>query len=53
MTGADDDPGMIFTANLPRAEATDTYVFRGDGGPETFEPFFTYHGFRYLEITGT
>lgn len=52
MIGADDDPGMIFTANLPRAEATDTYVFRGDGGPETFEPFFTYHGFRYLEITG-
>lgn len=52
MTGSDDEPGMIFTANLPRADATDTYVFKGDPDGETFEPFFTYHGFRYLEITG-
>ncbi len=52
MTGADGDPGTIFTANLPRADATDTYVFRGDNGEETFEPQFTYHGFRYLEISG-
>ncbi|MGN1121413.1 MAG: family 78 glycoside hydrolase catalytic domain, partial [Eubacteriales bacterium] len=52
MAGADDDPGMIFTGNLPRADATDTYVFRGDKGEETFEPFFVYHGFRYVEITG-
>lgn len=52
MSGADGDPGTIFTANLPRAEATDTYVFKGDPNGETFEPFFTYHGFRYLEITG-
>ena len=52
MTGADGDPGTIFTGNLPRADATDTYVFKGDENGETFEPFFTYHGFRYLEITG-
>lgn len=52
IVGADDAPGMIFTKNLPRAEATDTYVFKGCPDGETFEPFFTYHGFRYLEITG-
>lgn len=52
MQGADGAPGTLYVGNLPRADATDTYVFRGDGGEETFEPFFTYHGFRYLEITG-
>lgn len=52
ISGNDDITGMIFTKNLPRAEATDTYVFKGCADGETFEPFFTYHGFRYLEITG-
>jgi alpha-L-rhamnosidase len=33
------------------AEATDLYVLRG-GGPEVHEPRFTYHGFRYVEMTG-
>ncbi len=52
MANATGIPGTIYTGNLPRADATDTYVFRGDADGETFEPFFTYHGFRYLEITG-
>lgn len=52
MSGATGEPGTLYTGNLPRADATDTYVFRGDKESETFEPFFTYHGFRYLEITG-
>lgn len=52
MSGATGEVGTLYTGNLPRADATDTYVFRGDKGAETFEPFFTYHGFRYLEITG-
>jgi alpha-L-rhamnosidase len=30
---------------------TDIYVCRG-GGVETWEPRFTYHGFRYVEVTG-
>lgn len=30
---------------------TDTYVARG-GGEEVWEPRFTYHGFRYVEMTG-
>lgn len=43
--------GTIYTANLRNAEATDTYILKG-GGEETFEPHFTFHGFRYVEITG-
>ena len=33
------------------AKQTDSFTRRG-GGVETFEPHFTYHGFRYVEITG-
>lgn len=33
------------------AQATDTYILRGDGH-ETYEPRFTYHGFRYVEVAG-
>ena len=33
------------------AEATDRYTLRGDG-PETWEPGFTFHGFRYVELEG-
>jgi alpha-L-rhamnosidase len=43
--------GTIYTENLRRAEATDTYTLRGDG-TEVFEPHFTYHGFQYVELTG-
>jgi len=45
------DNGMINTANLGPAKATDTYILRGEG-VETYEPRFTYHGFRYVELTG-
>ena len=43
--------GTIYTANLRNAEATDFYILRG-GGEETFAPHFTFHGFRYVEVTG-
>jgi len=43
--------GSLYVANLRAAKATDTYILKG-GGPETFEPHFTFHGFRYVEITG-
>ncbi|MEU8956327.1 alpha-L-rhamnosidase [Streptomyces sp. NPDC048518] len=46
-----DDDGMIYTANLRTARATDTYTLKG-GGKETYEPRFTFHGFRYVEVTG-
>jgi alpha-L-rhamnosidase len=44
--------GTLVTENLRSARATDTYVLRGDPKGETWSPRFTYHGFRYVEITG-
>ncbi len=43
--------GSIYTTNLRAAKATDTYTLRG-GGAESWEPAFTFHGFRYVEVTG-
>jgi alpha-L-rhamnosidase len=43
--------GTIYTANLRTAKAEDTYTLKGQG-IETYEPRFTYHGFRYVEVTG-
>ncbi|MET7368107.1 alpha-L-rhamnosidase [Streptomyces sp. NPDC005566] len=43
--------GTIYTTNLRTARATDTYTLKG-GGLETYEPRFTFHGFRYVEVTG-
>ncbi|HEX7189021.1 MAG TPA: family 78 glycoside hydrolase catalytic domain, partial [Actinomycetes bacterium] len=43
--------GSIYTANLRGARATDYYTF-ATNQPETYEPSFTFHGFRYVEITG-
>ena len=37
--------------NLRDAKQTDVYIY-GKDGPAVFEPRFTYHGFRYVEITG-
>ena len=34
-----------------RALATDVYVMKGEGR-EVYEPRFTFHGFRYVEVTG-
>ncbi|MHC4204092.1 MAG: family 78 glycoside hydrolase catalytic domain [Planctomycetota bacterium] len=43
--------GTIYTTNLRAARCTDTYICKGNG-EETWEPRFTFHGFRYVEITG-
>lgn len=43
--------GSLYTANLRGAKATDYYTFAGSS-PETYSPTFTFHGFRYVEITG-
>ena len=43
--------GTLYTANLRSARSTDTYFCKG-GGVETWEPHFTFHGFRYVEVTG-
>lgn len=41
----------VYTANLRGARATDHYTLKGQG-TEVFEPSFTSHGFRYIEVTG-
>ena len=41
--------GELGTRPLRTALATDRYTLRG-GAPETWEPAFTFHGFRYAEV---
>lgn len=41
--------GKLYTDNLRKAEATDTYILAGKG-EEIFRPLFTYHGFQFVEI---
>jgi alpha-L-rhamnosidase len=43
--------GTLYMANLRGAKCEDHYTLKGDG-PELYEPRFTYHGFRFVEITG-
>ena len=45
------DDGSAYTINLRSARAVDTYVLKG-GGEEVWEPRFTFHGFRYVQVTG-
>ena len=42
--------GRIYTTNLRTAAQTD--VVTSDGEIESWEPLFTFHGFRYVEISG-
>jgi len=43
--------GSLYTTNLRAARCTDGYVLKG-GAVEVWEPSFTFHGFRYVEVTG-
>src|SRR5215211_6870633 len=45
-----DPDGTIYTENLRSARQTDTYILKGEG-KEVYEPRFTFHGFRYVEVT--
>ncbi len=45
------EDGDLSTTDLRSADATDTYVARGDA-VERYEPRFTYHGFRYAQVSG-
>lgn len=44
--------GNLQPIDLRGAQQTDTYVLKG-GGAEVYEPRFTCHGFRYVEISGS
>jgi alpha-L-rhamnosidase len=43
--------GMINRANIRNAKSRDVYILKG-GGWESYHAHFTYHGFRYVEVTG-
>lgn len=44
--------GTLYTENYRSAKSTDHYTCHGRGGFEQWEPVFTFHGFRYVELSG-
>jgi len=44
--------GTVYNENLRQAISLDEFTFAGTGKIETFEPHFTFHGYRYAQITG-
>ncbi|HZH66891.1 MAG TPA: glycoside hydrolase family 78 protein [Flavisolibacter sp.] len=46
-----DKKGNFYTENLRSAKQQNTYVLKG-GTEETFEPHFTWQGFRYVKVQG-
>ena len=46
-----DKEGNFYTTNLRAAKAEINYILKG-GEPETYEPHFTFMGFRYVKIEG-
>ncbi len=46
-----DKAGNFYTANLRAAAQTVEYTLKG-GGEETYEPHFTFQGFRYVSMAG-
>ena len=44
-----DDDGNFYTENLRAADQTNVYVLKGEG-TETWEPHFTFQGFRYVAV---
>ncbi len=46
-----DKSGNFYTTNLRSAKAQNTYILKGDA-EQSFEPHFTFQGFRYVKIEG-
>jgi len=46
-----DKAGNFYTDNLRTARSQDVYILKG-GGEETFEPQFTWQGFRFIKVEG-
>ncbi|KJL21359.1 Bacterial alpha-L-rhamnosidase [Microbacterium oxydans] len=44
--------GEIYTRPLRSARSSDAYTLAGLQGGEEWEPRFTFHGFRYVEVSG-
>ncbi|HET6795139.1 MAG TPA: family 78 glycoside hydrolase catalytic domain [Acidimicrobiales bacterium] len=48
-----DESGRLYTRALRNARATDRLVLAGTGDWERYEPRFTFHGFRFAEVTSS
>ncbi|KAA3616310.1 MAG: alpha-rhamnosidase [Calditrichaeota bacterium] len=46
------EDGHLYLENIRGAEVTDTYILKGSG-TEIWQSRFTYHGFRFVEMTGS
>jgi alpha-L-rhamnosidase len=46
-----DKKGNFYTENLRLAKQSNVYILKGNG-TETFQPHFTFQGFRYVKIEG-
>ncbi len=46
-----DKEGNFYTKNLRAAKATNVYILSGEG-EEIYDPYFTFHGFRYVKLEG-
>jgi alpha-L-rhamnosidase len=44
--------GTLYVDNLRTAKATDHFILAGKKTGEDFQPEFTFHGFRYAEVSG-
>ena len=44
--------GRLMNENYRKARSIDQYILRSDKNGEEWTPQFTYHGFRYVEISG-
>ncbi|UCG46357.1 MAG: family 78 glycoside hydrolase catalytic domain [Phycisphaerales bacterium] len=47
-----DETGLVDKRHYPEPEETDYYFLRGDAEGEVYEPRFTYHPVRYVQIEG-
>jgi alpha-L-rhamnosidase len=47
-----DKHGDFYTTNLRAAKEENIYILRGGGAEESFEPHFTWQGFRYIRLEG-
>jgi alpha-L-rhamnosidase len=47
-----DKHGNFYTTNLRAAKEENIYILRGSGAEESFEPHFTWQGFRYIRLEG-
>jgi len=45
-----DEQGALYVEHNRMARAEDVYIIKGDTN-ENYRPYFTYHGFRYMELT--